>query len=79
MVVSNDWYDCFQSEDSKLFSMVIKDLNITDLEYFQGLATDYFTIVNDRRKKEIENDDGDDNNEENFEWEYDEDGGIESS
>jgi len=42
--LSNDWIDCFHNRDSDLFSIVIKDLNRSDLDFFQGIATEYFGI-----------------------------------
>lgn len=51
IVVSNDWYDCFQDKTTNLFSIAIKDLNRSDLQYFQEVATEYFDIDNDRRKQ----------------------------
>lgn len=41
--LSNDWIDCFHNRDSDLFSIVI-DLNRSDLDFFQGIATEYFGI-----------------------------------
>lgn len=41
---NNDLYTCIRNNRSNLFTIVIKDLNKTDFEYFEGVANKYFNL-----------------------------------